>query len=127
MYVVFSYILIIYPVLQFIDGCQLKSEEVSFIPSFMWIPTTRFFVVLTTSVIAVTIPHFALLTAFIGSLLLPCLEYVIPCLVHLKLKWVKLTRLEIFADISVIVLGILWTVLCGYSSSKALVITMVKQ
>lgn len=127
MYVVFSYILIIYPVLQFIDGCQLKSEEVSFIPSFMWIPTTRFFVVLTTFVIAVTIPHFALLTAFIGSLLLPCLEYVIPCLVHLKLKWVKLTRLEILADISVIVLGILWTVLCGYSSSKALVITMVKQ
>lgn len=42
MYVVFSYILIIYPVLQFIDGCQLKSEEVSFIPSFMWIPTTSF-------------------------------------------------------------------------------------
>ena len=127
MYVVFSYILIIYPVLQFLDGCQLNSEEVSFIPSFMWIPTTRFFVVLTTFVIAVTIPHFALLTAFIGSLLLPSLEYVMPCLVHLKLKWVKLTRLEIFADISVIVLGILWTVLCGYSSGKALVIAMVKQ
>ena len=73
------------------------------------------------------IPHFALLTAFVGSLALPFLEYIVPCLVHLKLKWQELKPLQVAADGTIVVMGALATVFGAYCSGKAFVIEMTRQ
>ena len=126
-YVIFSYSLVIFPVLQSLDGSQLTSAVTSRIPLFIWSAVTRFLVVFATLVLAVVVPHFALLTGFVGSLALPFLEYIVPCLVHLKLKWRQLKPLQVAADGTIVVMGALATVFGAYFSGKALVIEMTKQ
>ena len=126
-YVICSYTLVIYPVFQSIDGFRLASTVTSFIPIFIWSATTRFLVVFTTLFIAVVVPHFALLTAFVGSLALPFLEYIVPCLVHLKLRWRELKPLQVVADGTIVIMGMLATVFGAYCSGKALIIEMTKQ
>ena len=126
-YVIFSYSLVIFPVFQSLDGSRLTSAVTSCIPFFIWSATTRFLVVFTTLVLAVVVPHFALLTGFVGSLVLPFLEYIVPCLVHLKLKWRQLKPLQVAADGTIVVMGALATVFGAYFSGKALVIEMTKQ
>ena len=127
MYVIFSYTLVIFPVFQSIDGSRLASAVTSHIPFFIWSAITRFLVVFSTLFLAVVIPHFALLTAFVGSLALPFLEYIVPCLVHLKLKWQELKPLQVAADGTIVVMGALATVFGAYCSGKALVIEMTRQ
>ena len=127
LYVIFSYTLVIFPVFQSLDGSRLASAVTSRIPFFIWSVTTRFVVVFSTLFLAVVVPHFALLTAFVGSLTLPFLEYIVPCLVHLKLKWRELKPLQLAADGTIVVLGALATVFGAYCSGKALVIEMTKQ
>ena len=126
-YVICSYTLVIYPVFQSIDGFRLASTVTSFIPIFILSATTRFLVVFTTLFIAVVVPHFALLTAFVGSLALPFLEYIVPCLVHLKLKWRELKPLQVVADGTIVIMAMLATVFGAYCSGKALIIEMTKQ
>jgi len=123
-YVIFSYTLVIFPVFQSLDGSRLASVVTSRIPLFIWSATTRFLVVFTTLFLAVVVPHFALLTAFVGSLALPFLEYVAPCLVHLKLRWCELKPLQVAADGAIVVMGVLVTVFGAYCSGKALIIEM---
>lgn len=127
MYVIFSYTLVIFPVFQSLDGSRLASAVTSRIPFFIWSATTRFLVVFTTLFLAVVVPHFALLTAFVGSLALPFLEYIVPCLVHLKLKWRELKPLQVAADGTIVVMGVLATAFGAYCSGKALVIEMTGQ
>jgi len=126
-YVIFSYTLVIFPVFQSLDGSRLASVVTSRIPFFFWSATTRFLVVFTTLFLAVVVPHFALLTSFVGSLALPFLEYVVPCLVHLKLKWCELKPTQVAADGTIVVMGVLVTVFGAYCSGKALVIEMTEQ
>lgn len=126
MYVVFSYTLVINPVLQSLDDSRLTSIVNSFIPSFICSATTRFLLVFFTLLVAVAVPHFALLTAFVGSLALPFLEYIVPCLVHLKLKWSDLNYLQVAADGTIIIMGLVSTVFGAYFSGKALVVEMTK-
>lgn len=126
MYVIFSYTLVIYPVFQSLDGSRLASAVTSFIPFFIWSATTRFLVVFITLFLAVMVPHFALLIAFVGSLALPFLEYIVPCLVHLKLKWYELKPVQVAADVTIAVMGVLATVFGAYCSGKALIIEMTK-
>lgn len=127
MYVVFTYTLVIYPVFQSLDESRLAYAVSSFIPSFIWTTTTRFLVVFATLSIAVAVPHFALLTAFVGSFALPFLEYIVPCLVHLKLKWSSIKPVQAAVDGIVIVMGVLGTVFGVYFSGKALVVEMTKE
>lgn len=126
-YVIFSYTLVIFPVFQSLDGSRLASAVTSSIPFFIWSAITRFLIVFTTLFLAAVVPHFALLTAFVGSLALPFLEYIVPCLVHLKLKWRELKPLQVAADGTIVVMGALATVFGAYYSGKALVIEMTKQ
>lgn len=126
MYVIFSYTLVIYPVFQSLDGSRLASAVTSFIPFFIWSATTRFLVVFITLFLAVMVPHFALLIAFVGSLALPFLEYIVPCLVHLKLKWYELKPVQVAVDVTIAVMGVLATVFGAYCSGKALIIEMTK-
>lgn len=126
MYVIFSYTLVIYPVFQSLDGSRLASAVTSFIPFFIWSATTRFLVVFINLFLAVMVPHFALLIAFVGSLALPFLEYIVPCLVHLKLKWYELKPVQVAADVTIAVMGVLATVFGACCSGKALIIEMTK-
>ena len=125
-YVIFSYTLVTYPVFQCIDDSPLVSAMNSVIPTFIWAATTRVILVFITLVVAVAVPHFALLTAFVGSLALPFLEYIVPCLVHLKLKWYQLKPLQVATDGTIVVMAVLATIFGVYFSGKALVVEMTK-
>ena len=123
-YVVFCYTLVVYPVFQSLDDSRLASAITSCVPPFIWTAITRFVIVFATLLVAFAIPHFALLTAFVGSIALPFLEYMVPCIVHLKLKCAKLSPLQIAADVTIIVMGVLATIFGVYFSGKALVVAM---
>ena len=69
---------------------------------------------------------FCSLTSFVGCLVLPFLEYMVPCLVHLKLKWSGLGPLQIAADGTIVVVGVLATGLGAFFSGRALIAEMSK-
>ncbi|XP_059580093.1 vesicular inhibitory amino acid transporter [Alligator mississippiensis] len=60
-----------------------------------------------TLLMAMCIPHFALLMGLTGSITGAAMTFLLPSLFHLKLKWEKLVLLEKCADISVFILGFL--------------------
>ncbi|XP_030303408.1 vesicular inhibitory amino acid transporter [Calypte anna] len=60
---------------------------------------------LLTLLMAVFIPHFALLMGFTGSVAGAAMTFLLPSLFHLKLKWKKMSFLEKCADISIFILG----------------------
>ncbi|NXG51540.1 VIAAT protein, partial [Psilopogon haemacephalus] len=60
---------------------------------------------LLTLLMAVFIPHFALLMGFTGSVTGAAMTFLLPSLFHLRLQWNKLSFLEKCADISVFILG----------------------
>ena len=124
--VVFSYTLVIYPVFKSIDESRLSLTVAPYFPWLTWTAFTRLFVAFLTLLIAVFVPHYALLTALVGSFALPFLEYFVPCWVHLKLKWSSLKPLQIAADGSVIIMAVLVTVFGVYFSGKTLVVEMSK-
>ncbi|XP_065690149.1 vesicular inhibitory amino acid transporter-like [Patagioenas fasciata] len=62
---------------------------------------------LLTLLMAMFIPHFALLMGLTGSVTGAAMTFLLPSLFHLKLKWKKLSFLEKCADISVFILGFL--------------------
>lgn len=59
-----------------------------------------------TLLLAIFIPHFALLMGLTGSVTGAAMTFLLPSLFHLKLKWEKLMFLEKCADISVFLIGI---------------------
>ncbi|XP_061482072.1 vesicular inhibitory amino acid transporter-like [Rhineura floridana] len=64
------------------------------------------FLLLLTLLIAIAIPHFALLMGLTGSVTGGAVTFLLPSLFHLKLKWEKLMLLEKCADISMFTFGI---------------------
>ncbi|NXD06386.1 VIAAT protein, partial [Nothocercus nigrocapillus] len=62
---------------------------------------------LLTLLMAMFVPHFALLMGLTGSVTGAAMTFLLPSLFHLKLKWKKLAFLEKCADISVFILGFL--------------------
>nr|XP_056712203.1 vesicular inhibitory amino acid transporter-like [Euleptes europaea] len=63
-------------------------------------------ILLLTMLMAMFVPHFALLMGLTGSVTGAMMTFLLPSLFHLKLKWKKLMFLEKCADISVFILGI---------------------
>lgn len=81
----------------------------------------RVLVVVFTIIMAVIIPHFAILMGFIGSITGVMLSFIWPCYFHLRLKWDSLSWFTRGYDMFVIFLGFLFG-LCGiYTSGRALV------
>ncbi|XP_061330899.1 vesicular inhibitory amino acid transporter-like [Pezoporus flaviventris] len=62
---------------------------------------------LLTLLMAMFVPHFAMLMGLTGSVTGAAMTFLLPSLFHLKLKWKKLSFLEKCADISVFTLGFL--------------------
>ena len=125
-YIVLSYTLTVKPLFQSFDETRLATLVISYVPAVVWTVATRCLTAGLTLVIAVMVPHLALLTAFVGSLVLCFLEYIVPCAVHLKLRFSDMKLVHVVADVSVIVTGVLGTIFGTYFSGKALVIAMAK-
>ncbi|NXJ14982.1 VIAAT protein, partial [Odontophorus gujanensis] len=75
---------------------------------------------LLTLLMAMFIPHFALLMGLTGSVTGAAMTFLLPSLFHLKLKWKKLSVFEKCADISVFILGFLCSIAGIICSIKGL-------
>lgn len=72
-----------------------------------WAVVLRVFLVLFSLILAVIIPHFALLMGLIGSFTGTMLSFVWPCWFHLKIKWYDLRWYKKLLDIAIISSGFL--------------------
>uniref|UniRef100_A0A8C8SPD2 Vesicular inhibitory amino acid transporter n=1 Tax=Pelusios castaneus TaxID=367368 RepID=A0A8C8SPD2_9SAUR len=81
----------------------------------------RGLVLLLTLVMAMFIPHFALLMGLTGSVTGAAMTFLLPSLFHLKLKWGKLVLLEKCAAIFVFIIGLLCSLAGIVCSIKGLI------
>ncbi|XP_038656954.1 vesicular inhibitory amino acid transporter [Scyliorhinus canicula] len=77
----------------------------------VWAFVLRGCLLMLTLLMAIFMPHFALLMGLTGSVTGAFLTFLLPSLFHLRLLWYKLGNLQRFLDISIIFLGLL----CGLS------------
>ncbi|NXJ67836.1 VIAAT protein, partial [Rostratula benghalensis] len=75
---------------------------------------------LITLLMAVFVPHFALLMGLTGSVTGAAMTFLLPSLFHLKLKWKKLSLSEKFADMAIFTLGSLCSIAGIVCSIKGL-------
>jgi vesicular inhibitory amino acid transporter len=99
----------IFPTIWALDG-ELK----------VWGLAFRVGVVVITVLMAISIPHFAILMGFIGSFTGTMLSFIWPCYFHLKLKRPQLDWGTIAYDCFVIFLGCLFGIIGVYDSGSAL-------
>ena len=100
----------IFPTIWHLDG-NLK----------VWGLAFRLGVVLVTVLMAVTIPHFAILMGFIGSFTGTMLSFVWPCYFYLKLKGGTLEASTVGYNLFIIFLGFLFATIGIYDSGSALI------
>ncbi|XP_033108463.1 vesicular inhibitory amino acid transporter-like [Anneissia japonica] len=121
-----SYPLMIFIVVNSLDAMQLhvlppcySSNPDKRPPN--WAMIFRTLLVLFTLFLAIVIPHYTLLMGVTGSLTAPWLDFILPCLFHLKLKWHRLTGKQVFMDIVVIFVALFGGIVGLFYSSKALI------
>ena len=86
----------------------------------IWAVGLRFGLVLTTMMLAIWIPYFAILMSLIGSFTGTMLSFVWPCVFHLSIKRYKLKWYQKAIDILIILLGIIFGMIGIYYSAHAL-------
>ena len=128
-------ILVIINIFLFFPICMfvvVESWDVKFLPYFPHLSKGRrhhwFWVVLTRTLIftfvlflAVMVPHFGLLMAFVGSFAGTLLSFIFPCAFHIALKKKQLKWSAILVRIFVIIFGILCGTLGLFFSGRDLV------
>lgn len=87
----------------------------------VWGLAFRIGVVFFTIMMAISIPHFAILMGFIGSFTGTMLSFIWPCYFHLKLKGHNLEWSTVSYDCFVIFLGFLFCVFGIYDSGSAMI------
>ncbi|XP_061410253.1 vesicular inhibitory amino acid transporter [Lethenteron reissneri] len=70
-----------------------------------WSLGLRCLLVVSTLLMAIYIPHFALLMGLTGSLTGASLSFLLPCLFHLRLMWRQLKWHQVFFDVSIFAVG----------------------
>ena len=82
----------------------------------------RFLLMLFTLILAVCVPHFSLLMAFVGCSTGMILVLIFPCMFHLKIRWADLKPFDVAAEMFVIgfaviggTLGIIYSSLALYT------------
>nr|ANS11594.1 vesicular inhibitory amino acid transporter-like protein [Saccoglossus kowalevskii] len=108
--------LLSYPLMFFLIVTSIESMNFSFLPPcypnntdeklHIWSMIFRFVLLLFTLLLAVSIPHFTLLMGVTGSLTSPWLDFIFPCIFHMQLKKGRLRFYHIFADIAIILIGL---------------------
>lgn len=92
----------------------------------VWLILTRPLLIASALFVAVMVPFFGLIMGVIGSLTGSSLCFLLPCIIHLKLRWDSLTKLQIAIDIAIIIFGVLAGLSGFIFSLKSLVIAMMK-
>lgn len=87
----------------------------------VWALALRLLLVVVTLLMAIFVPHFAILMGLIGSFTGNMLSLVWPCYFHLRIKGPKLTLFQKAIDISIILIGIVCAFLGIYYSGHALI------
>ena len=116
-----SIILCLRPVCESLDESTFFSEITSDISNTIRNIIIRVSLVVITLAIAIFLPHFALIAALMGSFQTVFSGFWIPLLVHLKAKYHELSRLRICADVTLLVLTSVCSVLGIYFSIKGLI------
>ncbi|XP_070575496.1 vesicular inhibitory amino acid transporter-like [Ptychodera flava] len=109
--------LLSYPLMFFLIVSSLESMELKFMPPCfpasegerlpIWAIIFRFTLLLFTLFLAIVIPHFVLLMGVTGSLTSPWLDFIFPCIFHMQLKRGSLRFYHYFADIAIILIGLI--------------------
>ncbi|XP_075451128.1 vesicular inhibitory amino acid transporter [Ascaphus truei] len=101
-----SYPLPFYAAVEILHSCIFKCCQ-SEAKSLVCGKVLRVVLLLSTLLLAIYIPHFALLMGLTGTVTGAAMTLLLPPLFHLKLKWQKLDIFEKCADFSVFFLGLL--------------------
>ncbi|XP_074608298.1 vesicular inhibitory amino acid transporter-like [Acropora palmata] len=115
-----SYALLVFPILVFIQTTEIYEHAFSKFPkigSFI----IRAIVVLLSVLMAIIFPKFAYLVSFGGSLNDSTFFFILPCAVHLKLKFKQLKIYQVCLDVFLIATGIACGIFGIIFSGKALV------
>ena len=118
---IFSYALPLRPVFALLEETEVIMNAFSKIP-ILGLILIRIIMVLSTVVIAILVPKFALIVSFMGSIIGAIFGYIFPCALHLKLKLNQLKTLEICIDVLLILFGAIVLVFGAAVSGKALFI-----
>ncbi|XP_044181422.1 vesicular inhibitory amino acid transporter-like [Acropora millepora] len=117
---IFSYALCVFPILVFIQTTEIYEHAISKFPkigSFF----IRVIVVVLSLLVAIIFPKFALVVSFAGSLSESMFFFILPCAVHLKLKFKQLKIYQVCLDVFLIATGIACGIFGIIFSGKALV------
>ena len=118
--VLFSYPFLVIAIIQIIEE-SVSAESFPFkIPDLVWFAGIRLVTNFLTLLPAISIPHYGLFMAFIGSLASSSQCFIFPPLFHLILKTKELKAYHYILDISIIVFGVLVSILGLLHSGKEL-------
>ena len=118
--VLFSYPFLVISIIQTIEE-SVSAESFSFtISDIVWFIGIRVFTNFLTLLPAISIPHFALFMAFVGSLTASFVSFILPAVFHLILKKKELRLYHYISDVSVIIFGILASILGLVFTGKSL-------
>ena len=123
-----SYPLPYFAAVDLIETSLFKGRDKTLFPSCtddefslrIWAIGLRFGLVLTTMLLAIWIPYFAILMSLIGSFTGTMLSFVWPCIFHLSMRRYKMKWYEKAVDIIIILLGIVFGIIGIYYSGHAL-------
>ncbi|XP_065257499.1 vesicular inhibitory amino acid transporter-like [Emys orbicularis] len=115
-----SYPLPFFAVTEILHTC-ISSSNHSDYRAPLFIVVLRGLALLFTLLMAMFIPHFALLMGLTGSVTGAAMTFLLPSLFHLKLKWGKLVFLEKCAAISLFIVGFLCSLAGIVCSMKGLI------
>lgn len=103
---ILSYPLPFFAATEIVCACVSRRNRYNYVSPLFTLGVRSSFL-LVTLLMAVFVPHFALLMGLTGSVTGAAMTFLLPSLFHLKLKWKKLSLFETCADISVFILGLL--------------------
>lgn len=87
----------------------------------VWAVAVRLLLVIFTCLMAISIPHFAIMMGLIGSFTGTMLSFVWPCYFHMKLKWDKMEWYTVSLEVFIICLGSFCGAIGIYYSFYALI------
>ena len=109
--VIFSYPFIILSIIQVIEDSVPSESFPCKIPDLVWFIGVRVVTSLLALLPAISIPHFALFMAFIGSLSGSCVAFIFPAIFHLILKREEFKLYHYVFDVFIVIFGVLASIL----------------
>ena len=118
---IFSYVLILFPLLESCHNSLTKRIQNDKIPSFLTYAVVRVTMVLLTVVVGILVPNFFIIVSFLGSTTSALACYIFPFVLHLKLKYKQLKIYQVCIDCILVFLGVIVMILGTGVSFKTLI------